>query len=882
VHFIILWLFKSLIKYAAIYSQIILYCAVSYTFGLSNLELAYAAHCIQYDPSTHTIALLCGTADLFDILDNLGPNQALNKEANRTWVLNANLVVGNSATLDIDSNYTSWLKINSTDTSNPFHIHVLGNMHLESVKISSWDFTSDTYGKTSDLIPRPYITVLPGATGETVIIESDISFLGYDSPLREGLSFYGGQVKLVNNTIHDQYYGIFNSTRNLTVNNNIFYNNIHNFNLPIVNNLKISPNNSTDNVLPFVSIRYPAFNSTIPYKNIMIEGTAIDEQTGVTKVEVFEHTFPFDNQFPYELSYPLKNGSWSKWHYHFNINESGVHRISARVTDVAGNENWSESLFKTSFNNGTIYEDNSTNSFRNRFAVVDPVFTSGAYNDGGFYQFYPKYANVSDGTTVKTDLDLLTSQIPDNNIESKKMTQFLLNHLSALTNMTVYDISDEDVDAGYIFEPDGSNAFDVLFLLHNEYVTDKEYNNFKRFVSNGGTIVFLDGNVLYAEVQYDNDMHTVTLVKGHDWDFDGKAALKSDHEAYFDDKKGWVGSNFLYGDISAPVRFIDNPFNYTHFEENYVSNPNATILYDYGAQIPGSVLKDNNAVAYPKIATYELSYGKGKVIMLGLYTQHLFGNEAFMDFFDRIILPRALGHPFKYGTAGQNESVVYWRMNTGNLSGITVDNQSNTVTLNLERSEQRNDTLFITLPGKMMGGGDPKLLDFNIRVNDKEVNYNQTPDDLENGFEIPLSANATKVQISVIGNNTDRGLGLGLGTESLSKSIQNGSVLGRGDNASGAPKIQIVEGAYSVTSTESFKPSTVSIPPGTAVTWTNDDVETHTITSGNLDSGSPAGKLFDSGYLAPRKTYEHAFTDKGIFDYFCRLHPFMKGTVIVK
>ena len=792
-------MFKSWTKYVAIYSQIILYCAVSYAFGLFNLDLAYASHCIQYDPSIQTIALLCGTADLFDILDNLGPNQALTKEANKTWVLNANLVVGNSATLDIDSNYASWLKINSTVSANPFHIHVLGNMHLESVKISSWDFTSDTYTKTSNLIPRPYITVLPGATGETVIIKSDISFLGYNSPLRQGLSFYGGQIKLVNNTIHDQYYGVFNATRNLTVKNNIFYNNTHNFNLLLGNNLGISPNNSTDNVLPFVSIRYPAFNSTIPYKNITIEGTAIDEQTGAAKVEVFEHTFPFDNQFPYKLSNPSENGSWSKWHYQFNINESGLHRISAKVTDVAGNENWAESLFKTSFNNNTTYEEKSTNAFRNRFAVVDPVFTSGAYNVGGFYQFYPKYANVSDGTTVRTDLDLLTSQIPENDIESKKVTQFLPNHLSALTNMTVYIITDEDVDAGYIFEPDGSNAYDVLFLLHNEYVTDDGYNNFKRFVSNGGTIVFLDGNVFYAQVQYDRDMHTVTLVKGHDWDFDGKVAVKSDHEAYFDDKKEWVGSNFLYGDIAAPVRFIDNPFNYTHFEENYVSNPNATILYDYDAQIPESVLNDNNAVTYPKIATYELNFGKGKVIMMGLYTQRLAGNEAFMDFFDRIILPRALGQPFKYGTDGQNESVAYWWMNTGKLSDITVANQSNTVTLNLERSEQREDTLFTILPSEMTGGGNPKLREFNVTVNDKAVDYSQTPDDIENGFEIPLSANATKVQISVIGNNTD--LGLGLGTESLSKSIQNGSVLARGDNASGAPKIQIVEGAYSVTST---------------------------------------------------------------------------------
>ena len=56
--------------------------------------------------------------------------------------------------------------------------------------------------------------------------------------------------------------------------------------------------------------------------------------------------------------------------------------------------------------------------------------------------------------------------------------------------------------------------------------------------------------MFYAQVRYYCKMCTVTLVKGHDWVFDGKAVIKADHEAYFDDKKEWVGSNFLYGDIA--------------------------------------------------------------------------------------------------------------------------------------------------------------------------------------------------------------------------------------------------------------------------------------------------------------------------------------------
>ena len=63
------------------------------------------------------------------------------------------------------------------------------------------------------------------------------------------------------------------------------------------------------------------------------------------------------------------------------------------------------------------------------------------------------------------------------------------------------------------------------------------------------------------------------------------------------------------------VVFSNNPFNYTHFEENYVSNPKAHIFYDYGAKIPPDTLRDNFADSQLQIATYSLQEGKGKVII---------------------------------------------------------------------------------------------------------------------------------------------------------------------------------------------------------------------------------------------------------------------------
>ena len=150
-----------------------------------------------------------------------------------------------------------------------------------------------------------------------------------------------------------------------------------------------------------------------------------------------------------------------------------------------------------------------------------------------------------------------------------------------------------------------------------------------------------------------------------------------------------------------------------------------------------------------------LSYGKGKVIMMGIYTQNLNENEKFLKFFDHIVLPRALGQPYRYDAPAGNESVAYWWMNTGKVSKIERDGKSNGLTLTLERSDQIEDKLTFTLPQSLVGGGDPRMNNFAISVNDKEVNYSRTPDDVETGFEIPLTSNATKVQISMITNNTD-------------------------------------------------------------------------------------------------------------------------------
>jgi uncharacterized protein YjbI with pentapeptide repeats/plastocyanin len=76
-----------------------------------------------------------------------------------------------------------------------------------------------------------------------------------------------------------------------------------------------------------------------------------------------------------------------------------------------------------------------------------------------------------------------------------------------------------------------------------------------------------------------------------------------------------------------------------------------------------------------------------------------------------------------------------------------------------------------------------------------------------------------------------------------------------------------------------FLPSTLVKEIGLRIIWVNDDTAAHTVTS-----GSPADGLdgyFDSGLMMAGDSFEFPFEEEGTFDYFCMIHPWMSGTVII-
>ena len=144
-------------------------------------------------------------------------------------------------------------------------------------------------------------------------------------------------------------------------------------------------------------------------------------------------------------------------------------------------------------NSEQLIEDLKPNSGT---VVIYPVFTSAAYKEPGFYTHF---AGKCDQSCV-TDLSF---ENPEFQFTSSGATAQILYHVG-------YDfLTDVQVDQN----PEILENYDTVILLHNEYVTQKQFDA----ISNHSNLIFLNPNALYAEIDVNYDDNTMTLIRGHDY-----------------------------------------------------------------------------------------------------------------------------------------------------------------------------------------------------------------------------------------------------------------------------------------------------------------------------------------------------------------------------
>ncbi|HEV2193404.1 MAG TPA: hypothetical protein VGR54_07300 [Nitrosopumilaceae archaeon] len=125
---------------------------------------------------------------------------------------------------------------------------------------------------------------------------------------------------------------------------------------------------------------------------------------------------------------------------------------------------------------------------------VYPIFTQAAYGNNGFYDYYKK----------RCDTKCLTVNIPTKfqNTYTASGTAGLVLKLLNYSHIT-----DIEVDKN----PDILKKYDRIIILHNEYVTKKEFDA----ITHHPNVVYLYPNALYAEVKTDYNKNTIILVRGH-------------------------------------------------------------------------------------------------------------------------------------------------------------------------------------------------------------------------------------------------------------------------------------------------------------------------------------------------------------------------------
>ena len=184
---------------------------------------------------------------------------------------------------------------------------------------------------------------------------------------------------------------------------------------------------------------------------------------------------------------------------------------------IDGEKIWRNVYYELDESKLDIYQDlkNNKNS-----AVVFPVFTAAAYSEPGFYTFYRGECDQEFHGVLFREDDCLTVKLDE---EYNPGFTSSANGLQVL-NLLGYDVI---TDITIHQNPNVLVQYEKIILLHNEYMTSVEFDA----IVSHPNVIYLYPNALYAEIDFDEDLWEISLVRGHnypettirngfDWKFD--------------------------------------------------------------------------------------------------------------------------------------------------------------------------------------------------------------------------------------------------------------------------------------------------------------------------------------------------------------------------
>ncbi|EIJ66774.1 hypothetical protein BD31_I0217 [Candidatus Nitrosopumilus salaria BD31] len=234
-------------------------------------------------------------------------------------------------------------------------------------------------------------------------------------------------------------------------------------------------------------------------------------------------------QYYSNITIKESNLELSKNFFNFNIETKNTDLIELpmnsifKISGVRGEyiidenlQKYTRLFFELNDDNHSLY--NQLMNTDEKTIVIFPIFTAAAYNEPGFYNFYKGECNE----------ECLT--IP---IKSILRTEIGGNSAQVLKLLNYKFLSDIEIDKN----PKILKDFDKVILLHNEYVTQKEFDA----ITSHPNVIYLYPNALYAKIDVNYEENTITLIRGHnypeqsisngfDWEFENTDPYEYDKD----------------------------------------------------------------------------------------------------------------------------------------------------------------------------------------------------------------------------------------------------------------------------------------------------------------------------------------------------------------
>src|ERR671916_301116 len=112
---------------------------------------------------------------------------------------------------------------------------------------------------------------------------------------------------------------------------------------------------------------------------------------------------------------------------------------------------------------------------------------------------------------------------------------------------------------------------------------------------------------------------------------------------------------------------------------------------------------------------------------------------------------------------------------------------------------------------------------------------------------------------------------------------QGGGGAAQQGGGGGGPTLTILEGS-SIQGSPDYDPDELTVAAGSEVTVTNDDTLPHTVTSGTGPTDPNSAQLFDTSLIngGQSATLSLAQVSAGQYGYYCLVHPYMTGSIVVQ